>query len=166
MKKGLLLYVLLTGLLFAGCADEEKNLPKEAEGDKTISLKPTIDVVVDGNGAWAYYDKYCWEDADKQCSLEPTLPSEFLEREQVNHIIPGEDIRFRFSIPLEDLNFPEPDSFIAYIQEGDEMKPIEVNDQMIQAPQTPGKHYMSVKAIWDGDVKGEAIYAFSVFIKE
>lgn len=163
MKKWLLLF---TALFLFGCAEDEKELPKEAEVDTTISLKPVIDVSFQNAGASAYFDKYCWEDDDKQCSLEPTLPSEFLEREKVNHVKPGEALSFRFSIPLDDLDFPQPNSFVAYIQEGDEMKPIEVNEDTVLAPQTPGKHYMSVKAIWDGDVKGEAIYAFSVYIKE
>lgn len=163
MKTWLLLFV---ALLLVGCAEDKKELPKDAEVETTISLKPVIDVSINNFGAWAYYDKYCWEDAEKQCALEPTLPSEFLEREHVNHIEPGETISFRFSIPLDDWDFPQPDLFIAYIQEGEEMKPIEVNENTVQAPQTPGKHYMSVKAIWDGEVKGEAIYTFSLYIKE
>lgn len=166
-----MLYVLLIALLLVGCANDEKDtLPEEAELDKTITLRPEIDILIDNQGvwegAWAYRDKHCWEESDKECSLEPTLPSEFLEREGVNRIKPGGDVLFQFAIPGNDFDFPEPDSFIAYVQEDDEMKPIEVNNNTIQAPLTPGKYYMSVKAIWDSELKGETIYAFSLMVKE
>lgn len=176
IKKGLLVYVLLIGLLLVGCVDDEKEeeeiiaLPPEETEMKTITLRPEIDVLIDNKGEWvgarASRDKHCWEEKDKECSLEPTLPSEFLKQEEVNRIKPGDDILFQFAVPGNDFDFPEPDSFIAYMQEGEEMKPIEVNNNKIQAPLAPGKYYMSVKAIWDSELKGETIYAFSLMVKE
>lgn len=164
-----MLYVLLIALLLVGCANDEKDtLPEEEELDKTITLRPEIDIMIgfDKGGARASRDKHCWEEKDKECSLEPTLPSEFLDSYIVNPIKPGDDILFQFAVPGNDFDFPEPDSFIAYVQEDDEMKPIEVNNNTIQAPLTPGKYYMSVKAIWDSELKGETIYAFSLMVKE
>ncbi|WOV87780.1 hypothetical protein QWT69_01275 [Sporosarcina oncorhynchi] len=175
IRKWLLLYTLLIALLLVGCVDDEKEEeeivatpPEEAEVDKTITIRPEIDIMIgfDKGGARASRDKHCWEEKDKECSLEPTLPSEFLDSYIVNPIKPGDDILFQFAVPGNDFDFPEPDSFIAYMQEGDEMKPIEVNNNTIQAPLTPGKYYMSVKAIWDNELKGETIYAFSLMVKE
>ena len=79
---------------------------------------------------------------------------------------PGEDLTFNFRRPKEDFHFPAPDSFIVYVDEDGEMKEAEVVDNQIKAPLNEGRYYMSVKAIWNGEVKGEAIYAFSLSVKE
>lgn len=173
IRKWLLLNTLLIALLLVGCVDDEKEeeemavLPtEEAESTRTLPLRPEIDIMTDDQAFWTYRDKHCWEEAEKPCSLEPTLPTEFLEREEVNRVKPGEKILFQFAIPMGEFDFPVPDSFIAYVQEDDEMKPLEVNNNTIQAPLAPGKYYMSVKAIWDSELKGETIYAFVLMVKE
>ena len=178
----MLVYVLLIGALLVGCVDDEKDeeevvqLPRESTepiaASKGITIRPEISIVINENETSlpatvrSIRDKFCWESEEKQCSLEPTPSRELLEHEQSTRVRPEEDLTFRFSRPKEDFDFPKPDSFKIYVDEDEEMKEAEVVDNQIKAPLNEGRYYMSVKAIWSSEVKGEAIYAFSLLVKE
>lgn len=167
IKKSLLLFGLLNGLLLAGCVKEENVVvipPQQVE--TAIALKPVIDVGSGKAGLGVLYDKHCWETADKSCSLIPTPAEEFLRHERANQVIAGDELHLRFSIPLDDIDFPKPDSFELAIHKDGETTAVEVENNIAKVPMVEGRYYMSVKAIWSGDVKGEAIYAFLLSVKE
>ena len=168
IKKWLLMYVLLIGLLLVGCTDGEVVAPplQPPEMETAITLKPVIDVSVGENGIRAIYDKHCWETAEKECLLVPTPAQEILEHEPANQVNAGDELFFRFSIPLDDINFPSPDAFELVIHKDGETTPIAVGNAIAQAPLNEGRYFMSIKAIWSGDLKGEAIYAFLLSVKE
>lgn len=156
--------------------EEVVQLPGEPtepiEASKGITIRPEISIVINENETnlpatvRSIRDKFCWESEEKQCSLEPTPSKALLEHEQSTRVRPEEDLTFRFSRPMEDFDFPKPDSFKVYVDEDGEMKEAEVVDNQIKAPLNEGRYYMSVKAIWSSEVKGEAIYAFSLLVKE
>ncbi|MGG0669903.1 hypothetical protein ABE073_15415 [Lederbergia citrisecunda] len=168
IKKWLPAYVPLIGLLLFGCADGEVVAPphQPTEMETAITLKPDLQVHSGDNSIRAIYDKHCWETAEKTCSLVPTPAQEILEHEPANQVKVGDELHFRFSIPMDDIDFPSPDAFKLVIHKDGETTAVEVDDDIAQAPLAEGRYFMSVKAIWSGDVKGEAIYAFLLSAKE
>ena len=144
---------------------------KQTESEEEVTIRPEISILINEDtttlplGVWSLRDRYCWENADKQCSLEPTPLKELLEHERTTKVEPGDILTFKFRAPNDDLHFPKPDSFIIYIDEDGELKEEEIVGNQLQVPMQEGRYYMAVKMIWDGDVKGEAIYGFQLLVK-
>ncbi|MFS0690239.1 hypothetical protein AB1K89_13480 [Sporosarcina sp. 179-K 8C2 HS] len=169
--------MLLIGLLLVGCVDDEKDeeeiaapLPQTTElenaEETVITLKPKINVTYDRDSIQAFYDKHCWETAEKKCSLEPTPAQEILEHVRANQVKPGEEINFRLFAADEWAKFPQPDAYEVLIHKDGEITVAEVENKVLIVPTAEGRYFMSVKAIWSGDVKGEAVYAFLLSVKE
>lgn len=163
-----LLYVGVIGLLLGGCADGEEVAPPHQPTDveTEITFKPDLQVHHGDTSIRAIYDKHCWESAEKNCSLVPTPAQEILEHEPANQVKIGDELFFQFSLPSDDLYFPEPDAFELFIHKDGETTAVEVNDSTAKVPSVEGRYFMSVKAIWGGDMKGETIYAFLLSVKE
>ncbi|MDW0118226.1 hypothetical protein QTL97_14935 [Sporosarcina thermotolerans] len=173
----MLFYVLLVALFLSGCVDDEKDeeevaapLPQTTEvvneEETAITLKPDLLVSQNKVGFWMYYDNHCWETADKKCSLELTPAQEMLEHARANQVKPGGEINFYLLVSPELKDFPQPDAYEVLIHKNGETTAVEVNGDKAKVPTAEGRYFMTVKAIWSGDVKGEAIYAFLLSVKE
>ncbi|WP_252501706.1 hypothetical protein [Sporosarcina sp. Marseille-Q4943] len=169
--------MLLISTLLVGCVDDEKDEEEvaaplsqttkvENEEETVITLKPNIQVTYDRDGIQAFYDKHCWETAEKKCSLEPTPAQEILEHARANQVKPGAEINFRLSAADEWADFPQPDAYEVLIHRDGETTAADLENKVLKVPMAEGRYFMSVKAIWSGDVKGEAVYAFLLSVKE
>jgi hypothetical protein len=177
IKKWMMLYVLLIGLLLVGCVDDEKDevvdpppqpTEVENEAETAITLKPDIQVNYgkSKSALWRFYDRHCWETADKKCSLKPTPAQEILKHARANQVKLGDEINFRHSVSPELKDFPQPDAYEVLIHNKDgSTTAVEVDNNKAKVPMVEGRYYMSVKVIWSGEVKGEAIYAFLLSVK-
>lgn len=138
----------------------------ENEEEAEITFKPDLQAYYDNDSVWMSYDKHCWESADKKCSLKPTPAQEMLEHARANQVKPGEEIRFRLSVTPELKDFPQPNAYEVLIHKDGETTTVEVIGDTAKVPTVEGRYFMSVKAIWSDDVKGEAVYAFLLSVKE
>ena len=170
MRKSKILISILIGIFLVGCTENEV-VKEEPVVDPPQEIgKPFDFYVLDENstGYDAILDTFCWEEeeVDKTCSLEPTPPNELLKRE--THISLTRESKVSFSFPASDsdriyLTNPEKIELIQIGKDGEST--FEVIDKQFTAPKEKGVYYYSAILTWDGDLKGEAIYAFSLSVR-
>lgn len=171
MKFHGLIAAILIGLLLGGCS-EEKPVVEEPqlseENRQALGKPPEFSVSISGNEFPAVWDKYCWEDDEKTCSLQPHPPEEVIKvyNSTSNPKAKlGEEISFHLNTPPESPLFKQPYSIeIIQFYENEEIN-VEIIDKKMLAPIEKGKSYYSAILRWDGDLKGEAIYAFSLMVR-
>ena len=114
-------------------------------------------------------DKYCWEVEGKTCELEATPPKERLQLqgEQPMRLDQGEKITFSLSAsnPNSLTELLQPDKIELIQTKKDEISTFEVTNREFTAPNEKGIYYYSAIFTFDGDIKGEAIYAFSLSVR-
>ncbi|MDW0114943.1 hypothetical protein QT711_17320 [Sporosarcina saromensis] len=180
--KVFLLMVSLFLLLF-GCSpnDEgEAKLPGDTEQTLSETLeRPEIFVGIkdpeeEGGVTYAIRDKSCWEEEGMECNnLQPHDPEE-LVKGYPTMIVHQED---EISISKLNSDFNTPDAIwdideLEIIQhfKGEEttVETVDENNgrHTFKAPQEPGRYFFSAILRWNGEIKGEAIFAFSFFVKE
>ena len=113
-------------------------------------------------------DKYCWEVEGKTCALEATPPEELLQGMTPISVDQGEKISFSLPhhIRLNSVTELLQPHKIELIQtKKDETSTFEVTNKEFTAPNEKGVYYYSAILTFDGDIKGEAIYAFSLSVR-
>lgn len=172
MKRwGIILSVLL-GLTMAGCSDdkpveEESHLPLES--NLTMLKPPLLSVDAGGAGTHVELGKYCWEEEDKTCNIEPNNPQELLIGLTSMTVEPGQQISFGFGFIETDPPYPrqllEIDKIKLVQFYKSEESEVEVIGRNFTAPQEKGRYYYLAKLRWDGEISGEANYAFTYSVQ-
>lgn len=172
MKKWVVILVSSIIFILGGCTIGEKS--------KDVTPTPNVSLQKDGielgrpdglfqTGVVAFtpkYSKHCWEDGDQSCSFEPFNPTRALEDGLPTKSGPGEIVKLELSADSNS-NVPQPDDYrvFLYADEDDPGTTIDVIDNKITVPEEKGEYYYTVIAEWNKDVKGEAVFIFSVSVK-
>lgn len=111
--------------------------------------------------------KYCWEEVDKICNIVPGEPDELVKGHSSMSVKAGDKIRLVLntsnpSLPKHLLDIDKIN--LVQFYKGEETI-VEVVDKQFAAPQEPGKYYYSATLRWEGEIKGEANYAFSFAVQ-
>lgn len=162
--------MILIGIFLVGCAKNvEEDLPKEPleETSKEIGNPPNVNLYSGDQTVAGTEDIYCWEAEGKTCTLEATPPEERLQGIHPMRVDQGEKITFSLSASnlnsLTEILLPNK---IELIQtKKDETSTFEVTNREFTAPNEKGIYYYSAIFTFDGDIKGEAIYAFSLSVR-
>ncbi|GKV56189.1 hypothetical protein NCCP2222_21360 [Sporosarcina sp. NCCP-2222] len=154
-------------MLSACTEDNRVETPdKEKPGiSETILLKPEIYLTIGNAALSTIYDKHCWEDAETSCALTPTPAQELLKYEPANKLDANDKFSISFIRSVEYGNFPQPSSYEVDIHKDGEIIPVDMNYDTLNETLPTGRYNMSVRAIWEGEVNGEAIYAFLLSVK-
>ena len=169
MKKVKIILIILIGIFLVGCSENdiiEEVIPEEPTEELLSSPDVSLhvgDLTINGT-----LDRYCWEEGGTTCSLEPTSPKERLKEERPLRVNP--EVKVNIIIGTSDpLLFPiellTPDNIELIQTNKDEKTTIEVENKQFTAPKEEGDYYYSAIFTWDGDQKGQAIYAFSLWVK-
>ncbi|SHF71065.1 hypothetical protein [Ornithinibacillus halophilus] len=177
----LVLVLLLIGIFsVVGCSNDEEESPtpeKEEEteqSDETTWKEPPPHVFGDsenGGNFMAIRDTYCWGEEDGEaCTRTPKHPSETTEGIRAMVVSKGEKINY--SINIMPGSLPNPNQMVVtqfYLneEEGEVIGSVE-HDWVgeFEAPEEGGRYHYIIHAKWDGEVVGEAYYAFSMIVKE
>ncbi|MFD2043267.1 hypothetical protein ACFSTA_02590 [Ornithinibacillus salinisoli] len=170
-KRGIILSVLLAFIL-VGCFSEDttkEESPSEPPKNSNDNLKPPDFQAHTEGGASGILDKYCWEDDEKTCSLEPNPPDEVLLDHQLSpmKVQPGEEISFSISatkLPQND-DILKPTQIELIQQKSQEQTEVNVNDLKMTAPFEKGRYYYTAFVRWDNSLRGEATYAFEILVQ-
>lgn len=174
-NKGFLLLAFIS-LLLVACSPNDKGeakLPGDTEQTPSSDLgrPPDIRVGSKTDVTATVRDKYCWENTEKDCSLQPHNPEELVSGNSAMVVHPGDEISIGMVVsdsttPRELWSIDELEIIQHFKGEESKVDAINTNDHSFQAPQEAGRYYFSAILRWNGDIKGEAIYAFSFFVKE
>lgn len=173
MRKTKIILLILIGIFLVGCSKNvEEDLPKEPIEETSIEIgnPPNVYIVFDDHGTPVTLDKYCWdeEENDKTCSIEPTPPEELLRGQTHLSVAQGAELSFSLPAPYPSSSATEllqPDKIELIQTKKDEKSTIEVTNKEFTAPNEKGVYYYSAILTFDGDIKGEAIYAFSLSVR-
>ncbi len=160
---------MLIGIFLVGCSVKEE-VKEESLVDTPQEIGKPFDFGVHNeNSAYGgIIDTYCWdqEEDDKTCSIEPTPPQELLKGETHMSVAQEAEVSFSFIASDKDrLYLTSPEEFVLIQTGKDEESTFEVINQKFTAPKGKGVYYYSAILTWDGDLKGKAIYAFSLSIR-
>jgi hypothetical protein len=166
-----IILLILTGIILIGCSKTvEENLPKEPPKviSNGIENPPIFRIVSGDHGTPGTLDKYCWEEEEKTCALEATPPKERLKG--IHPIRLDQEEKITFSLSTSELNSAteqliQPDKIELIQTKNDEESTFEVKNKEFTAPNEKGIYYYSAILTFDGDIKGEAIYAFSLSVR-
>lgn len=175
MTRRRIILIALIGLILGGCLgdkpiEEEAHLPQES--NEVIGNPPALSVIAQNVSTFALLDTFCWNNEESTCVAEPDQPQKVVEKSGQagggvqSPVISkqGGNITFASSSTLEG-DFTSPDNFdVLQVYKGEESV-VEVTGNIMMAPTEKGRYFYSVTARWDGDVKGEAIYVFSLLVK-
>ncbi|MCH1626473.1 hypothetical protein [Fredinandcohnia quinoae] len=184
MKKLFLLFTTLSiGIFLFGCSDnnqvENKNedpninensieeIDIEAVNEKSASAKRPPDLSLVGVGdpntsVSSKINSYCWNESN--CTLTPKKPQDLLIDTRDYPVAPGQKLSFIVSATAyQALIFP--DSLKVTQIHKDTETEIEVTNKVITVPTEKGIYYYHVNAKWEGEIKGEAYYAFFLRVK-
>lgn len=180
--KGFLFLASLSLLLF-GCSPNdigEAKLPGDTEQTLSETLeRPEIFVGIngakeEGGVTYAIRDKSCWEEEGKECNnLQPHDPEE-LVKGYPTMIVQQEDelvitkLNSSFNTPDAIWDIDELEIIQHFKGEETTVQTVDENNgsHTFKAPQEPGRYYFSAILRWNGEIKGEAIFAFSFLVKE
>ena len=173
MGKTKIISLILISIFLVGCTKNvEEDLPKEPpmKISNEIGNPPNIFIVFDDHGTPVTLDKYCWneEENDKTCSIEPTPPEELLRGETHLSVAQGAELSFSFPAPYPSSSATEPlqpDKIELIQTKKDETSTFEVKNDEFKAPNEKGVYYYSTILTFYEDIKGEAIYAFSLSVR-
>ncbi|WP_248512305.1 hypothetical protein [Sporosarcina sp. NCCP-2222] len=168
IKKICFFPILLFCFLLSACTEDNRveTPDKEKPGiSETILLKPEIYLTIGNAALSTIYDKHCWEDAETSCALTPTPAQELLKYEPANKLDANDKFSISFIRSVEYGNFPQPSSYEVDIHKDGEIIPVDMNYDTLNETLPTGRYNMSVRAIWEGEVNGEAIYAFLLSVK-
>jgi len=170
LRKIKIILAILIGILLVGCTKNiEEDLPKEPleETSKEIGNPPEVALISGTLGIPLTLDKYCWEEEGKTCALEATPPKELLQEKHPIRLDQGEKVTFSLSAsnPNSLTEFLQPDKIELIQTKKDEISTFEVTNKEFTAPNEKGIYYYSAILTFDGDIKGKAIYAFSLSVR-
>jgi hypothetical protein len=181
VKKCYVLLLVMIGITLVGCAENpaligleevkkpsEISEPEEEQNDEVVYRKKSpadFDVSTPEVGISAVLDKYCWESEEKTCSIEPSDVQKLVEGYVPLDAEKGQLITYRQAIDIERPDFPKFDELriIQYRMQGE--KEVKLVENGFLAPEEEGKYYYLVHLKWNGDLVGEAYYAFSLYVK-
>lgn len=174
LTKTSILFLGLLIILLTACSPNDKaEIKPPAEPSGTLSQelgKPQdlwVGVSKDDNITSVALGKYCWEEKEKTCNLEPGKPDELLRGHFSTTVKQGEKIDLRLTI--SDSTIPDELRTIDKIEliqfYKDEETPVEIVNNHFIAPEEPGRYYYSATLRWEGEIKGEANYAFSFSVQ-
>ncbi|WP_042144450.1 hypothetical protein [Paucisalibacillus sp. EB02] len=175
MKKSFVLLFIMIGVILVGCAENpaligiKEKIPESPESEETqiVGKPPGVDVYTIDGSTYVPLDVYCWKE-ESLCSLEPNPPEEQLYNFPPLQVRPGQGITLLLStdeIPESD-HIYYPDHMELIQIKLDERKEVEINNGEIIAPKESGRYYYSLKLQWDGELKGQAYYVFSVNVAQ
>lgn len=167
MKKWVILLFFSVTFIVGGCSNETP-APDSLQKEEVELGRPQGIFQTGITGFTPKYSKHCWEDEEQSCAFEPFNPSRALEDETGIPTVssPGGEVILRLSADPSS-NVPQPDNYrvFLYAGEDDPGTPIDVIDNKITVPEEKGKYYYHVIAEWTEDVKGEAVFIFSITVK-
>ena len=179
MKKYNVFLLFIIGIILVGCAENpaliglkeevqeasesDESNPETTKEKKVVDSPPEVYVSFDDHAGTVRLDVWCWKE-ESLCSLEPNPPSEELYGVRPIFVKAGKV--FEIIITLDGI--PETDHIynpdiieLKQIRLGEETE-VEVSNKKITAPTEKGRYYYSLKLQWDGEVVGQAFYAFSI----
>ena len=168
----IVIFIVIFGLLLYGCSDdkpvvEEPHSPQELN---LTTLKPPMLHVSASAGKKSTFvelGKYCWEEGDKICAIERNDPQELLLGLSAMSIEQGQKISFGFS--TSSATYPDQLIEIDKIElvqfYKSEESDVEVIGRDFNAPEEKGRYYYLAKLRWDGEITGEANFAFSLSVQ-
>lgn len=169
MGKTKILFIILIGIFLVGCSKNDV-IEEEPLVDSSQEIGQPFDISVhDGDQTNNLkLDSFCWaeEEEDKTCSIEPRPPHELLQG--ATHLSVEKGANISLSLRTSDpswLYLLSPEKIdLVQIHKG-EKSTFEVTSKQFFAPKEKGVYYYSAILTWDGDQKGEAIYAFSLSVR-
>ncbi|WP_339252333.1 hypothetical protein NSQ43_01135 [Sporosarcina sp. FSL W8-0480] len=173
MKKSVLFFILF---LLTACSQTDKSFENQPGGapiqtTKQNFGKPDLQVGIDSGVTMAIIDKYCWEDENKTCNIEPDKPHDLLLGAFSLTVPAGEEIRFRINaksfeeLVLKDMDSVTMTQFFKSEESQIEVPVGEDGNRSFIAPNEKGRYFYSGLIRWDSEVKGEASFAFSIIVK-
>lgn len=165
MKKWVILLFFSVTFIVGGCSNETP-APDSLQNEEVELGRPDGLFQTRMAAFKPKYSKHCWEDEEQSCAFEPFNPTRALEDRIPTKSGPGEKIILGLSADANS-NVPQPDNYrvFLYAGEDDPGTPIDVIDNKITVPEEKGKYYYHVIAEWTEDVKGEAVFIFSITVK-
>lgn len=179
LRKAGSLSVIFMSLLLVACSPNDKGEAKPPSNPgQTLSEelgRPEIRVGIEGKEevTRAVRDKSCWEEEGKECNLQPHDPEELVKGNPT--IIVHQEDKISINKINSDINTPDAIWNIDELEiiqhfKGEETKVETIDTEngyhTFKAPQEPGRYYFSAILRWNGEIKGEAIFAFSFVVKE
>ena len=161
---------MILGIFLIGCSKNvEEDLPKKPIEETSIEVGNPPEVIIGSVelGTQATLDKYCWEEKRKTCALEATPSKEILQGRRRIRLNQGEKVIFSLaaSKPPSLTELLQPNKIELIQTKNDEEYTFEVKNKEFTAPNEKGIYYYSAILTFDGDIKGEAIYAFSLSVR-
>ncbi|MUK89363.1 hypothetical protein GMD78_13425 [Ornithinibacillus sp. L9] len=172
MKRiGILMFLL--AILLVGCFSEdsakEESPSKPPETQNKNLTPPHFQPHTGVDSAAGILDKYCWENDEKNCSIEPNPPDEVLLDRQLSpmKVVPEEEISLSVStsdIPQNNDIF-NPTQIELIEHKTQEKTEVSLTDMTMTAPSEKGRYYYTAILRWDNSLQGEAAYAFEILVQ-
>lgn len=174
LKRASTLFLGLLIILLTACSPNdtsEINTPIESPLTLSQELGKPQDLWVgvsrDDNITSVALGKYCWEEEGKSCNIEPGKPDEILRGHFSMTVRQGDKIDLNLTVSNstipDELRSIDKIELIQFYK--DQETPVQVVDNHFIAPEEPGRYYYSATLKWEGEIKGEANYAFSFSVQ-
>ncbi|WP_047984986.1 hypothetical protein [Ornithinibacillus californiensis] len=185
MKKYIIFLMIFICVGLFGCAEnpalisnnpssvEKAQSSTEVETEERVIRLPYVAVYyeteTESDSSAVFEDVWCWKE-EENCSLEPSSPIDIFNEGgwPPLQVKPGEE--FSITIAGNDITDPEhltnPDKIEAIQYKwGEEGKKVDVRNRQITAPTEKGRYYYSLKFQWDGELVGQAYFAFGINVR-
>ncbi len=111
---------------------------------------------------------YCWNEQPEECRTELTYTWEEAEAasdgRKISAVSPGKEIIFQIDAdPATEVPFP--DAIELFLITKEELTPVPVNQETFLAPEQEGSYTYLYKTTFESDIKGNAIYAFTLRVR-
>ncbi|SET83155.1 hypothetical protein SAMN05216389_1355 [Oceanobacillus limi] len=180
MRKSIIFLFVFIGVLLVGCKDGQQETVSKNDNieqndvDQERAEKSTRprDLSLEGRSIVIPSARYssCWDESN--CSIKPENPEEALPDERVFQankfytVNSAEVLTFITSATSAykgELIAPDLIEVTQFYNDNKEK--IEVSNNQLSAPSEKGTYYLNVHAKWEDQIKGEAYYAFKLFVK-